>query len=284
MPWKIYSHKTRVVLLPSEKLVFLTFLVPNKAYVLVCHDLHDIMNGRLSKVRLWYEKILYRRISKADRIITVSQNTKKELLNFLGVDNSLKVDVIHNPVEDSWFDRIGEDRLHEVSNVKGNFLLLVGTNAWYKNLEWAFKHISRLGLPIVKVGPLPEEFNIDSFNQPLVHLPFIDEEELQWLYQNALCLLFPSIHEGFGWPVLEAMASGCPVVAARNSSITEVGGDAICYFDNGDENQMLEWIEKIKNAPSFRAKLSQSGVERAEKFRMETFKVSWQDILTPLVV
>jgi glycosyltransferase involved in cell wall biosynthesis len=98
-------------------------------------------------------------------------------------------------------------------------------------------------------------------------LGFVPEEDIPALYRSARLMVFPSLFEGFGMPVVEAMASGCPVACAAATSLPEVGGDAVRYFDPTDEAGMVEVMAELWRDERLRASARERGLERAREFR-----------------
>jgi glycosyltransferase involved in cell wall biosynthesis len=98
------------------------------------------------------------------------------------------------------------------------------------------------------------------------HLGFVNDDELAALYENALCLVFPSKTEGFGLPPLEAMAKGCPVISSNAASLVEVGGDAFVYVDPDDHDGWRQAIVALSENRDLRASLSLKGRQRTPLF------------------
>ena len=109
--------------------------------------------------------------------------------------------------------------------------------------------------------------NYPEYAKDVLTPGFISDVDLQYLYKQAVCLVFPSRYEGFGLPVLEAMAIGCPVVAYRNSSIPEVAGEAGLLVNDGDP--LAPAIEKVLKDPKLRKDLIAKGRKQAAKFSWE---------------
>jgi len=93
----------------------------------------------------------------------------------------------------------------------------------------------------------------------------LDDRELRAIYSGAIALIYPSLYEGFGLPIVEAMACGCPVITCRNSSLTEVAGDAAIYVDEYDVAEMLQALEQVQ-IPEIRQKLIQLGLKQSKQF------------------
>jgi len=106
-------------------------------------------------------------------------------------------------------------------------------------------------------------------DEQVTDLGFVDAEDLPALYRRARLLVFPSLFEGFGLPVLEALASGCPVACSDTTSLPELGGDAVRYFDPRSEASMAGALQELWSDPAKRAQLSQRGLERATSFGWE---------------
>jgi glycosyltransferase involved in cell wall biosynthesis len=133
------------------------------------------------------------------------------------------------------------------------FLFSIGGAQWYKNraglLDIYAELYQRLKVltPLVMVGPalepeLAAQAAITKIADRIVHIPGLTNEELRAAYSLADGLIFPSWEEGFGWPIAEAQACGCPVFTSNRPPMTEVGGDAACYFDPGSPKDAVEKI------------------------------------------
>jgi glycosyltransferase involved in cell wall biosynthesis len=181
-----------------------------------------------------------RLFSQADAIICVSESSRRDLLHFYDVDEGKTHVVYHGfsplPVGSS---------LAEVDGIPSfPYLLYVGSRARYKNFLLLLEAFSRSGLAadlqLVVIGggafSAEEQAKISSLGigNRICHIPKAGEGTLAHAYQNASLFVYPSLYEGFGFPPLEAMSLGCPVLVHRTSSLPEVCGDAAFYFDNSD--------------------------------------------------
>jgi glycosyltransferase involved in cell wall biosynthesis len=105
-----------------------------------------------------------------------------------------------------------------------------------------------------------------ELNSHVGYMPVNTDEDLAMLYKNAVCFIFPSLEEGFGMPVLEAFACGCPALLSNSGSLPEVGGDAALYFDPGDKEQLIKQIELISKDEQTKRLLINKGNERVKLF------------------
>ena len=107
----------------------------------------------------------------------------------------------------------------------------------------------------------------------------VNDEDLAVFYKHALCYVLPSLYEGFGLPVLEAMQNGCPVLTSNVSSLPEAGGDAVLYFDPNNVDDMAEKITKIVNDEKLRKVLIEKGKKQAQKFNWDKTAKQTLDVL-----
>ena len=213
-------------------------------------------------------------IEKANKIITISENTKIDLLNLYPYIPENKIEVVYlahsiNP----------KDISLDVPDLPLNYLLFIGRRNNYKNFYFLIKAIHQRikndeSLFLVCGGGdifNQEEISLlDSYNikEKVVQINFKDNQ-LYHLYKNARAFIFPSEYEGFGIPVLEAMASECPVILTNYSSFPEVAGNAGIYFEKNDENGLLNCVEKVLGNESFRTSIILKGSKQVKKFSWE---------------
>jgi alpha-1,3-rhamnosyl/mannosyltransferase len=158
------------------------------------------------------------------------------------------------------------------------YILYLGSNKPHKNLvrlveAWAV--LQPQPLPLVVAGfwdaryPGPRQHAEELGIEEVIWLGPVPEQDLPALYTGATLFVFPSLYEGFGLPVLEAMACGTPVACSDSSSLPEVAGDAAILFDSTDVGDMAEAIGLLLGNPDLRQRLAKAGLQRAKRF-------SWQ--------
>ena len=211
-----------------------------------------------------------RNILAADRIIAVSQSTKRDLLYYYPDLDEQKISVIYHGASMS-----AHEEKRNFSRVEGKpYILFVGA-------RWVYKNFIRFIMAIRQILDKNKDINVfcaggGEFTRE--ELGFIGEyrtrvfqaglsdDELVDAYSNALCFVFPSEYEGFGIPILEAFACGCPVVCSDVSSLPEVAGDAAEYFDPLSIDDMADKISALIHNDSRREELKRKGRERLKLF------------------
>jgi glycosyltransferase involved in cell wall biosynthesis len=220
--------------------------------------------------RLWYQALLPRLGRGAVQILTVSNFSRDELSRRAGIPPS-KIQVVHPggehireiPADPGVFARL------PVS--PGAYLLAVGSRSAHKNHAAVFRAASLLGRmapPVVIVGGSNSKIFSDQRGMKATNVypaGYTTDAELRALYENAICLVYPSLYEGFGLPPLEALVCGCPVIVSRTASLPEVCGDAALYCDPQDPQDIARRIEAIQT-PRLRDDLRLAGAERARCF------------------
>ncbi|MEA2020338.1 MAG: glycosyltransferase family 1 protein [Patescibacteria group bacterium] len=264
---------------------------PSLKTVVTFHDLGFDFLPEYQKFLKKYFLRLFPRIAakQATRIIAVSSSTKEALVEKYNVSPA-KVSVIYEGVDVPRFQKtyssVEKKATFSKYNVKKPFILFVGTIQPRKNLERLIAAFSRLkqrsdeklaNLSLVLAGKrgwladevylAPQKYKVGSWVNFLGRVP---DEDLPLLYQEAECVAFPSLLEGFGLPVLEAMAAGTSVVTSRVSSLPEVGGDAAFYVDPQDVESIASGLYKVLTDVDLREKLIEKGLQRVGDFSWES--------------
>ena len=214
---------------------------PGVHNVTTVHDLtyHFYRKGLPKAVHLWEEA---RALKHSEAIICISENTKRDLLTFYPWVKEETIHVIYNGVSDDFYP---------IKNIeKKGYLLFIGNSSVsYKRYDIAQEVAKRTGLELVTAR------NVTS-------------EELNKLYNEALCLLYPSDYEGFGLPILEAQKAGCPVIAQNYSSVPEVIGKGGLIVEHSSTEkivqQMVEKVNEVQSRPM--QGIIAAGIENAKRF------------------
>lgn len=241
-----------------------------KPFVITVHDMiHEKFKAMFHIKDEVTEKKKYI-VKRASKIITISESTKRDLIDIFNVDKSKVVMVYHgNSMAPPLRNKILKD-------TPSKYILFVGTRDGYKNFDKFIKAIAPLlhddkELSVVCVGGgkfSKKELNLFknlSINKSLYQYS-LDDENLGQFYKNALLFVLPSLYEGFGMPILEAFACGCPLACSNSSSMPEIADDAALYFDPNSEESILAAIRRLIANNALRINLLENARERLKYF------------------
>jgi glycosyltransferase involved in cell wall biosynthesis len=211
---------------------------------------------------------------KATKIIAISENTKKDIIKFLGIGEN-KIEVIHLG---NSFNIYKDDKIKNIM-IPEKYILFVGSRRGYKNFELFIEAISPILNDDVKLnvvcagGGKINDIEIEKLkNLKIKNKIFYysgSDNVLAYLYQKAVAFVFPSLYEGFGIPILESFACGCPVICSGTSSLPEVAGDAAIYFDPIDKLSIQNSIHKVIYDDELKNNLISKGTGRIKEFTWE---------------
>ncbi|WP_078412227.1 glycosyltransferase family 4 protein [Priestia abyssalis] len=236
------------------------------------YNVHSFFNTKIRKVA-----------RNVDHIITPSNSTKNDILNYFRNINENKISVI--PLASFLSKEVNykdESKILNKFKVNKPYMLSVCTIEPRKNLArtikayQAFRKKYKEPIQLVLVGSLGwkysdilDQINNCEFKEDVIMTGFISDKEVVVLYQNAELFVYASIYEGFGLPVIEAMSCGVPVVTSNVSSLPEVGGDSVVYCNPLEVESIALAIEKILFSPSLKKELQMKGFRRAKTFSWE---------------
>ncbi|MDJ1167896.1 glycosyltransferase family 1 protein [Roseofilum sp. BLCC_M154] len=242
--------------------------------VFMAYDMIPEVLGADLNQPMWREK--HHAISHADAYISISESTARDLVKFFPEVTLDQIAVAHCGVSPT-FTPATAAQISEFKYKYGitkPYFLLVGAGGNYKNTILFFRAFAELhskqGFEIVCTGSgvtLGNEYR-QYASGTVVHPLVLPDEELRVAYSGAVALVYPSVYEGFGMPVAEALACGCPVITCANASLPEVGGDAVIYVDPNDVEGLAEQLCEVQK-PSVRRSLITKGLAQAKQF-------SWQ--------
>ena len=264
----------------------LPFIKKNKTVVTV-HDLTPLVfpanfpRGKKGEVKWQIQKF---NLKKMDAIITDSISSKKDIERYAGIE-SAKINVVYLSAGEEFKPCKDESKkiaVRKKYNLPEKFILCVGDATWNKNLPRLIEAVKNMKLKLVMVGQAISQKNFDKSNpwnkdllkvqnlikenKEIIAIGFIPTEDLVTLYNTATVFAMPSLYEGFGLPVLEAMACGCPVVVSKEGSIPEIAGEEALYVDAYSTESIARGLSELFNKESLQRKYSQIGVTQAKKF------------------
>ena len=273
-----------IVHLPNQHFArYALFL--NRPFIVTVHDLaRCCFNFDRESIG---EKILLnldiRYIKRANQIIAVSESTKSNLVNYLKIPES-KISVIYNGVDHNVFKPYRVRPYHVRLHYR-QYILYVGSERRRKNLGRLFESFAALkrefpDLMLVKVGSpgRSKRFRNDTIKQlsslgiagDVIVVDHISELNLAYYYSSAALLAYPSLYEGFGLPLAEAMACGCPVVTSNTSSLPEVVGEAGIMVNPYDTRSLVQAMRQVLTDSELRDSMVRKGLEQSKKFSWES--------------
>ncbi len=256
---------------------------PNAINIVTVHDFtYELYSKGIRKwIHSWTKNHALR---KADYIICISENTKKDLLKFVrGIDKE-KIHVIYNGASDDFYKF--EDNSLRYNTNQEDYLVFIGSRAAYKNYALAVQVAAAANMRLKIVGNMLSDIE-KSMTQNIIgnnydELGYIDNSALNKLYNKAFALLYPSAYEGFGLPVIEAQKAGCPVLALNTSSIKEIIGERELLINGTSPEQFVQKIERLKNS-EYRNSIIEKGLINANKYSwdktVKQYVLLYEDII-----
>jgi len=306
--------KSTLYVITDQALGMWVPVLKNKNHVVHCHDftaLKSSLGLMIENPTSWtgkkYQHLILNGFSKASNFICISKNTEKELLHFLHTAPH-KLGQVYNALDPMFKTGDATDARNYVSehlglDVKNGYLMHVGGNDFYKNrtgviaLYNAWRKQTNSPIPLLMIGYEPSEilqksYDRSPYKEDIHFLIRVDNELLLKAYQGCRLFLFPSLTEGFGWPVAEAMASGCPVITTNRAPMNEVGGNAAIYIERCPSPEaIISWASASAEIVETTLQLTENerdtvikkGLEQSKKFNGEAIlnqiEVFYQSIL-----
>lgn len=306
-----HQVRTRLAAIPRDTLFVFTDqalgpwvpLVSNRPHVIHCHDflaqksaLDQYPENKISWSGRYYQKFIRRGYTCGKNFISVSQKTQLDLHSFLEKEPLLS-EVIYNGLNNNFAPYNPEKSREFFSSatsldLQNGYILHVGGNDWYKNRRGVIEiyEVLRLkyqfDLPLIMIGSKPSPYLLElhaqsSYRHDMHWLSNISDDILRFAYAGATVLLYPSLAEGFGWPIAEAMACGCPVITTDEAPMNEVAGSRGFYIPRRPNNNSLvvEWAEKAAEVVmevcslslNRRAEVVSAGLLEAERFCIKDY-------------
>jgi len=226
-------------------------------------------------------KIYYKKFKaaceKADKIIAVSEMTKKDIISFFAIPEN-KIEVIYQGCNSFFHEKITEEKLtrfREKYTLPKEFILNIGSIESRKNALLIVKALKKMssGIPLIILGrrtayaeTIDQYINENNLSDRVRILSGVTTDELPAFYQSASLFIYPSLFEGFGIPIIEALHSGTPVIAATGSCLEEAGGMSSIYVDPNDDAQLAYEVDRVLSDKSLRDKMIADGKAYVKRF------------------
>jgi len=296
-PLQARAHQGTVNHIIDHGYAHLLHIIDPKRSVVTVHDLIPLLAWKGVIPGLSYShypflnKVSLNALRKARAIIAVSNSTKNDLINYCKLPEE-KISVIHNGL-DNCFRSEPAGRRRALRKTFGfpdesTHLILITGSLSYKNHSTSLRVVEQLqaicqnSVQLVRLGAdnhlLQSDLKGIRLNKPLLNLQSIDKQRLVDLYNSVDCLLFPSLYEGFGWPPLEAMACGTPVVTSDAGSLPEIVGNAALMASPNDVGGLCEAILTMLEDSAKRREFVRRGLENAARFSWERCASAIMDI------
>ena len=292
---------------------FCSLFLQKTPHLVTCNDLIAIKSALgktpehqtrfTGKMLQW---VILKGLKKAKRITCISKKSLQDLIDIAQVDKHIAsytymgFNYPYTPLAKEAAAKRVQDLLPKLTNP---YIFYVGSDAWYKNkqgLLYLFKELQALQtktVDLVLAGPPPAEMftywiKENHFENRVHFICNVNNEDLRALYSKAELLIFPSLYEGFGWPVLEAQACGCPVIATEIAPLTEVGGTAARYMPSVQSMKDLDtWAEvsaeivawTLNQPEQEREKQIEAGLENSKRFSTEAMISNYCQIYEKMI-
>jgi glycosyltransferase involved in cell wall biosynthesis len=259
----------------------LPFKIPSRIkQVVAVHDFLAVHPHMLSHYGRLLHKLFFKKsLNRAQHIIAMSEVIKQNLTNHFSIDPK-KISVIYEGVSELFhpYDQSEVLRFRQEADLSKPYLLTVATLEPCKNYPTLLKAFKRLNIDfdLVIIGKKgwrhQEIFSLIrelKLTERVKIIGYVPQANLPLFYNGAELYVHPSWYEGFGLPVLEAMACGTPTIASNSSSLTEIGGNAVLYFNPNSIDELVFKIETLLADSELRKNLTRKGIERAKNFTWE---------------
>lgn len=299
---KLSGCKTIVVMYDLIPLILRSDYMPSWKQPIFDNSLRVRSRISTAAKRLFHERRYYKslhRVESADTVLSISKSTTKDLHEHLGIDRNkiVTIPLAASFIESKSHGSIRKQITNTVSKIKHPFLAYIGGTDERRKIDAlveAFNNLNTRGhkVDLVLAGKELSEINLipnvnarnTIINSPYgrqIHLlGYLTDAEKAYILKQATIFVYPTLYEGFGLPILEAMQVGCPVVTYTNSSIPEVGGDAIAYAPTSNADGIYSAVCPILKNPQTAKSMSRDGVAQAAMFSWDvTSKKTWQTVL-----
>lgn len=275
---------------------------PSLPSIVTVHDLSFIHFSKFFNWRknLWHGLLSVKKLLKRSSVVvTLSENTQNDVKQYAHLDDAHTATIYSGISEVFTIINKEDSRLQAVKqkyNLPNTFIFFLGTIEPRKNIEGLIKafeivkskQVSDLKLVIAggrgwKADPVYEAANKSSFVKDIIFLDYVEAGDKVYLYNLATLFVYPSFYEGFGFPPLEAMASGTPTIVSATSSLPEVVGDAAIMIDPYNPEALATAIKEVINDESLRSLLSEKGKQQATKFNWRKTAEQYLELFSSII-
>lgn len=245
--------------------------------------IHDLIFMRYPNLYSFFDRKIHfykfkKAAQEADLVIAISEQTKNDIIEFLKIDAS-KIKVIYQGCHSIFKENFSDEDCKEVVskyNLPDNFILNVGTIEARKNILLAVKAIKNIDTVLIIVGKetsytkeIKDYIAANAIDHKVIFLKGLSLQELAILYKLAKIFIYPSIYEGFGIPIIEALYSKTPVITTRGGVFPEAGGPDSIYVDPDNSEEMEEKISFLLSNSAIRNDITEKGYRFVQKFNTE---------------
>lgn len=259
--------------------------------------IHDLIFVRYPNLYSYFDRKIHflkfkYAAKKSDAVVAISQQTKNDIVSFLAI-NEDKIKVIYQGCNAVFKQTFTEDQIKVTLikyNLPENYILNVGTIEKRKNLLTVLKSITNTNKNLVVIGKKTDYFNeiwtyiiSNNLEKQVLFLKNLSLEEMAIIYQKATLFVYPSIFEGFGIPIIEALYSKTPVITSTGSCFSEAGGNDSIYINPESSEDLRKAIDLLWENPSKRNEMQEKGFKFVQKFNDETIAKNWNELYQSLV-
>lgn len=280
----LIARINKIKIQENEKFIFHSSYyrtLSNNKFGIEVSTIHDFIHSYYSSFlkKKFHNYLKFNSLNNSKGIICISENTYKDLKKFYKVKKDQKVEIIYNGVSNDFYSIKSENTNQNIffkryNLQKKEYLLYIGGRTSYKNFNYVISMLNEnknLKLVIVGGGLLSKEelslFNKDSLSR-LTIMNSLENDELNFVYNNAKALLYPSSYEGFGIPIIEAMKAECPVIVLDTPISREIASNGAIYLKNLTLNSFKNSLLKLENN-QFISEIKELGIEISKKYSWE---------------